>query len=124
MGIAVFKNTAMYQKMVSGLCFFLPGNKRLEQLPLSGQTARQCRGGSYIRYTGKLDKKTGISFTASDGDYSELKASLLASCFEKMSVRNAYRRYNDAVYVFDGKVTSNFLEKEELVILGFIIPIH
>lgn len=79
-----------------------------DKLPASAE------GVSYIRYTGKLDKKTGISFTASDGDYSELKASLVASCFEKMSVRNAYRRYNDAVYVFDGKVTSSFLEKEEL----------
>lgn len=31
-----------------------------------------------------------------------------------MSVGNEYRRYNDAVYVFDGKVTSDLLEKEEL----------
>jgi len=69
---------------------------------------------TYIYYTGWLDKKSGISFTVSDSDYSELKESLRASYFDKMSVGNEYRRYNDAVYVFDGKVTSDLLEKEEL----------
>ncbi len=72
-----------------------------KELPSSAEDIK------YYYYTGWLDTKTGISFTVSDEDYQKLKDENTAFYMD--------RKENSQVeYVFEGNVTSDFLEEEGL----------
>lgn len=89
----------------------------------------------YFYHTGWLDKKTGISFTVSDEDYQKIKEVYLSSYKTKANDyqrnhqdspdkylseygHNPDKAADDWMYVFNEKLTYDFLEEEGLEYLG------
>lgn len=90
----------------------------------------------YFYYTGGLDTKTGISFTVSDEDYHDLKERNLSSfTAAREDYQKSYQDYKEEYheesgnhevedwrwYVFNEKVTPDFLKEEKLEYLGEIL---
>lgn len=92
------------------------GCRRDYTLPFFRELPSGAEGTRYICYTGGFDQKTGVSFTVSDSDYREIKETLLSAYRGNTTYEGEKRtqRYNDAVYLFDGEVSSDFLKREEL----------
>lgn len=91
--------------------------------PYPGELPASAGDIKYFYYTGWLDKKTGISFTVNDEDYQKIKEEYLSSYKTKEDDnqksldkygRNLDRAADGGMYVFDERLTSDFLEEEGL----------
>ena len=119
-----FINYSVFKNKTAGIMEHYP-----QELPVSAENIE------YFYYTGWFDKKSGISFTLNKEEYPKFKEAYLCSYTnneekyqgEFQHAKDEYilkKRNNEPKdwewYIFDGEVTSDFLDKEELDYLNNI----